>query len=137
VRLLIDTNIFLEVILDQAKAKEVRALLIKTKEHQFFLSDYSFHPIGLLLFHRKKHHVFRQFVNDMIIHAGMTIVSLSVDDMGSVIETSKKFSLDFDDAYQYSVSEKYDLTLVSFDSDFNRTDLGRKTPADILQWTDK
>jgi hypothetical protein len=42
------------------------------------------------------------------------------------------FNLDFDDAYQYVAAEKHDLTLVSFDADFDRTDRGRKTPADIL-----
>ena len=30
------------------------------------------------------------------------------------------------------MAEKHDLTLVSFDADFDRTDRGRKTPADIL-----
>ena len=45
---------------------------------------------------------------------------------------SKKFNLDFDDAYQYVAAEEYNLTLVSFDSDFDRTERGRKTPAEIL-----
>jgi hypothetical protein len=35
---------------------------------------------------------------------------------------AKKFALDFDDAYQYVVAEKYDLQLVSFDADFDRTE---------------
>ncbi|MDE3090699.1 MAG: hypothetical protein KGJ80_15095 [Chloroflexota bacterium] len=34
-RLLIDTNIFLEVILEQSKASEARALLTKMEEHEF------------------------------------------------------------------------------------------------------
>jgi len=55
VRLLIDTNIILEVILEQAKAGEARAFLAKTDEHEFFLSDFSLHSIGLLLFRRKQH----------------------------------------------------------------------------------
>jgi len=51
-RLLLDTNIFLEVILDQERAKEARALLSKVEGHEFFISDYSLHSIGLLLFRR-------------------------------------------------------------------------------------
>lgn len=54
-RLLIDTNIMLEVILEQAKADEARQLLGMTDEHEFFLSDFSLHSIGLLLFRRKEH----------------------------------------------------------------------------------
>lgn len=41
------------------------------------------------------------------------------------------FHLDFDDAYQYVVAEKFNLTLVSFDTDFDRTDRKRMVPAEI------
>lgn len=44
----------------------------------------------------------------------------------------KSFTLDFDDAYQYLVSEKHDLEIISFDSDFDRTPKKRKTPAQVL-----
>ena len=39
----------------------------------------------------------------------------------------QQFSLDFDDAYQYVAAEKYGLTIVSFDNDFDRTERGRET----------
>jgi len=41
----------------------------------------------------------------MIFNAGMMITSLSVDDMETVIESAKRFKLDFDDAYQYVIAE--------------------------------
>jgi predicted nucleic acid-binding protein len=44
-----------------------------------------------------------------------------------------KFQLDFDNALHYATAKKHNLTLVSFDHDFDRTDLARKTPADILR----
>jgi predicted nucleic acid-binding protein len=132
VRLLIDTNIVLEVILEQAKAEEAQALLVKTEEHEFFISDYALHSIGLLLFRRKQHHVFQEFVNDMMFQAGMMVASLSIEDMVSVIEAAQRFGLDFDDAYQYAVAEKYGLTIVSFDADFDHTEQGRKTAGEIL-----
>jgi len=43
------------------------------------------------------------------------------------------FNLDFDDAYQYAIAEKYDLTIVSFDRDFDRTERGRKTPGEVVR----
>ncbi|MBU1298510.1 MAG: PIN domain-containing protein [Bacteroidetes bacterium] len=49
--------------------------------------------------------------------------------MKYIVESSQKFKLDFDDAYQYSTSEKYDLIIVSFDKDFDRTQRGRIQPA--------
>jgi len=48
VRFLIDTNIFLEVLLEQGKVEEAKTLLLKTKEYDFFMSDFSLHSIGLL-----------------------------------------------------------------------------------------
>jgi len=49
--------------------------------------------------------------------------------------TADRFKLDFDDAYQYTLVEKYGLAIVSFDKDFDRTPLGRKTPAQVLAET--
>ncbi len=130
-KLLIDTNIFLEVILEQEKAEEARRLLSKTEEHEFFLSDYSLHSIGLLLFRRKQREVFRQFLTDMILNAGMRLMTLSIQGIVGVIDTAQKFKLDFDDGYQYVVAEKNGLEIISFDADFDRTDRGRKTPDSV------
>jgi len=130
-RLFVDTNIFLEVILGQEKAEEAKEFLSKTEKHEFFISDYTFHSIGLLLFRRKQHNAFKQFITDMIFNAGVRISTLSAEDMKEVIKVAQKFNLDFDDAYQYTVAEKLDLEIVSFDSDFDRTEKGRKIPEQI------
>ena len=132
-RLLLDTNIFLEVILEQERAGEAQSLLSAIEEHEFFLSDYSLHSIGLLLFRRRQHEVFRQFLIDMFLEAGVAIIALSAWEMDGVIQVAKRFSLDFDDAYQYAVAERYGLTIISFDSDFDRTEKGRRTPKDLTE----
>ena len=36
------------------------------------------------------------------------------------------------DAYRYATAERYDLTVVSFDGDFDRTERGRRTPAELI-----
>ena len=131
-RFLVDTNIFLEVILEQEKADEAKSFLEKNNEHDLFISDYSLHSIGLLLFRKKQYDVFHQFLLDMISNAGIIMTALSTEDMKAVINSAQKFNLDFDDAYQYAVAETYDLIIVSFDRDFERTERGRKTPAQVL-----
>ena len=133
-KLLLDTNIFLEVILDQERANEARTLLSEVEGHEFFISDYSLHSIGLLLFRRGKHEVFRQFLKDMILNVGVAVITLSAQEMESLIEVAQRFNLDFDDAYQYAVAERYGLTIVSFDADFDRTERGRKMPKDLIKW---
>jgi uncharacterized protein len=78
------------------------------------------------------HSLFRQFLQDLVYEAGFRIISLTPEDLGDVTKVSQEFNLDFDDAYQYQVAEKFDLTLVSFDHDFDRTWRGRKTPNELM-----
>jgi uncharacterized protein len=57
---------------------------------------------------------------------------LDTIDLKQLLTIRRRFRLDFDDAYQYVAAEKHNLTLVSFDSDFDRTARGRKTPDALL-----
>jgi predicted nucleic acid-binding protein len=130
---LLDTNIFLEIILSQERAEEAKNLLRKSGENELFMTDYSLHSIGLLLFRKKQHEVFQSFMEDVLLNGGIGLLSLYFSEMERVILASQKFGLDFDDAYQYAVSARHDLVLISFDTDFLRTDKGCKTPLEILQ----
>lgn len=60
-RLLVDTNIFLEILLEQNRAEEAKDLLRKVDQHDFFISDFALHSVGLLLLRQRKPEVFRQF----------------------------------------------------------------------------
>ena len=66
------------------------------------------------------------FLDDVFVEGGVTILGLNLEDLRESVSNSQQFKLDFDDAYQYVAAEKYGLTLVSFDADFDRTKLGRK-----------
>ncbi len=131
-RLLIDTNIFLEVLLEQARSAEAQVLLAAVEDHEFFVSDFSLHSIGLLLFRRSQFSTFRDFLDDAILGTDAVSVTLTAREMNAVVQSAQDFRLDFDDAYQYALAEKHDLTLISFDKDFDRTSRGRKTPAEIV-----
>jgi predicted nucleic acid-binding protein len=78
------------------------------------------------------HDTFLRSVDDLLVTGGIRLVRLGVEDMQDIVRASRRFNLDFDDAYQYVAAEKYNLTLVSFDSDFDRTERGRKTPVEAL-----
>jgi predicted nucleic acid-binding protein len=67
----------------------------------------------------------------MISITGIKMIALLPKDMEDIISIAQKFGLDFDDAYQYVAAEQYGLTIISFDSDFDRTEKGHKTPGDI------
>ena len=59
------------------------------------------------------------------------MVSIKPSDTRALVETIDKYKLDYDDAYQYVAAEHNGLTLLSFDSDFDRTDKGKTTPAEV------
>lgn len=132
-KLLADTNIILEVLLEQQRAEEARSLLAAVRKYDIFVTDFSFHSIGLLLFRRKKHQEFQSLLDDLVTRGGVQVVSLSINDMEDVVRFAEEYGLDFDDAYQYAAGERDDLTIVSFDGDFDRTPRGRRTPASILR----
>ena len=130
---LLDTNIFLELLLDQERADDVEKLLRSVPRERFHISEFSLYSMGIVLFRRKLFDVFVRFVEDLIITGGIRLLRLSAEDAKGLAEAAQRFGLDFDDAYQYAVAERYGLTIVSFDSDFDRTERGRKTPKDLLE----
>ena len=67
----------------------------------------------------------------MLLNAGVEIVALFAEEMAAIGQAAQRFDLDFDDAYQYAVAEHYDLTIISFDADFDRTARGRRTPDQV------
>jgi len=131
-RLLLDTNILLEILLGQENAAQAKLMLSQATQHDMFISDFTLHSIGIVLFRHKQYDAFHVFVNDAIFRAGITTLSLFTEDMENVARFARLFNLDFDDAYQYAAADKYKLTLVSFDDDFDRTRRGRQTPAQVL-----
>ena len=128
---LLDTNIFLELLLDQKEAASVQALLTTRAPADLHISDLAFHSIGIILYQKKAAQLFSDFVRDLFGEGGITILSLTSEDILRVEQVAAAFGLDFDDAYQYIVAEKFDLVLVSFDTDFDRTDKKRIMPAGI------
>jgi hypothetical protein len=131
-RLLLDTNVPLEAILGRENADSVVQLMQNREEHEFFLSDYAFHSIAVLLVRRQKWDALRDFVNDIRVNRILTVVALGTGGVLAAAEAAQRFGLDFDDAYQYAVAEKFGLALVSFDRHFDLTPLGRRAPGDLL-----
>ena len=78
-----------------------------------------------------KDSLFEEFLADTLEASGVNRIRLETADLKQIIPVRARFGLDFDDGYQYVAAEKYDLTIVSFDKDFDRTARGRKTPTDV------
>ena len=129
---LLDTNIWLEVLLGQNKADSVRQFIQLTDSTQLAITDFSLFSIGIILLQLKKDNVYQEFITDILENANVTRLHLESDELKILPVVAKEYNLDFDDAYQYLASEKYDLILVSFDSDFDSTPRKRKSPEEFL-----
>lgn len=112
---LIDTNIFLEILLEQVK-KDTCKNFLDTHVGQLFMSDFSLHSIGVILFRGGSQDVFEKFARDVLPKVDVVILSKVMYE--KLPEEAKNFKLDFDDIYQFKVAREYGLALVTMDRDF-------------------
>jgi predicted nucleic acid-binding protein len=132
-RLIVDTNIWLERMLDQERAGEVARFLDCVPDRELAMSEFTLYSIGHILIAREQFLDLRRFVADTIVDGHVARVQLASAELDDVVDVAQhQFNLDFDDAYQYVAATSRDLELVSFDTDFDRTDLDRLEPQDVL-----
>ena len=129
---LVDTNIWLERLLDQERAAEVGEFLALIPAEDLLMSDFSLHSIGVILDRLGQCAILTQFVDDLFVQGEVILVSVQPEDMYHLVEVMDRFNLDFDDAYQYVAAEQSAAVIVSFDGDFDHTERGRQTPVEVL-----
>ncbi|MCS7208224.1 MAG: PIN domain-containing protein [Fimbriimonadales bacterium] len=131
-RFLVDTNILLEVLLLQERTQEATDFLNQTPPQDVAISDFTLYSIGIRLFRQGAYTSYEQLVDDLFRNRGIHLVRLPLDQHEQVAQVAQRFGLDYDDAYQYALAELYNLTIISFDADFDRTPRGRKEPKELL-----
>ncbi len=129
---LIDTNIWLELLLQQEKAGEVLSFFQTVDASSLAITDFTLYSIGIILTRLKKYDALDDFVADTLEDNSVIRICLDPSGLRRIPSIQKQFSLDFDDAYQYVAATENGLILVSFDTDFDKTPLGRKNPVEII-----
>ena len=125
----VDTSIFVELILDQKKAKQFESLLPHRgretpRRHDSFCTTCDRVDVSL----RDKKLL--DFVKNVENSAGLSVYETSVSDEISVALLSEKIGIDFDDAMQYYAAKKSGSTAIaSFDRHFEGLDVTRKDPS--------
>ena len=114
---LIDTNIFLEILLGQEK-KETAKQFLSSHQGELFITDFTLHSVGVILFRLKRPEVFLEFIQDVL--PNVEVIALPESEYGRVVEFHLKYGLDFDDAYQCAVALSKGLTIVTMDEDFRK-----------------
>ncbi len=120
---LIDTNIFLEILLQQEKKEACKQYLNKNIG-RLYISDFSLHSIGVILFKLGKNDDFKLFVDDIL--PTIQLVTLPHNSYKMLPEIAEKFKLDFDDSYQTSIAKAYKLTITTLDKDFRKVSKEQK-----------
>ena len=133
VRYLVDTNVWLERLLDQEKSEIASRFFNLIPTDELFVSDFSIHSIGVILSRLKKFDVFEKFIDDLFVNGQIEQLTLDPIDLLDVIKNIQKYKLDFDDSYQFSVAQKFDLTIITFDEDFNVKGIKKNTPDEIIE----
>lgn len=111
---LVDTNVWLERLLNQEKSDEVGQFLNQVSARDLSVTDFTFHSICVILTRLAHAEVLLDFVQDVFVDAAVKLVSLTPDETRAVVDAIDKYKLDFDDAYQYVAAERNELTLIQF-----------------------
>ena len=114
---LVDTNIFLEILLNQDGRTRCETFL-QGEKGAAWMSDFTLHSIGVLLFRQKRSELFTRFAADMLPH--FTVLSLSKPGYSTVTDANTRYGLDFDDAYQLATALENGLGIATQDKDFQR-----------------
>jgi len=97
---LVDTNIRLERILDQDKSHQVQSFLDQTSSNRLFITDFTYHSIGVIITNLGQVDAFHRVTRDAFIDGDVSLIRLKPEDCKQLIRIVHQFKLDFDDAYQ-------------------------------------
>jgi len=90
--MLIDTNIFLEILLEQNNKDKCKKFLLKNFGN-LHLSDFTLHSIGVILFRNRKEKIFLSFINDIL--PNIELISLNKSDYEIVNHESNDLKIFF------------------------------------------
>jgi predicted nucleic acid-binding protein len=130
--IMVDTSIFVELLMDQDRAEECESLLdaVAHGDIEATVSHFSLHGIESMLPSQRK---LAEFLKDVETSKGLNVYDTSLSDEISVSILSGKTGLDFDDSLQLYVAKRSgSVAIVSFDRHFEGQDIPRRAPSEIL-----
>jgi uncharacterized protein len=133
IRFLVDSNIWLERLLEQDKTSIVSEFLDIIPLDSLYVSDFSIHSIGVVLTRLNKNKIFESFIEDLFINGQLEQLQLDPIDLLEVLKNMIQYGFDFDDSYQFTVADKYSLKIVTFDKDFKNKGIKRFSPEEAIR----
>ena len=132
---LVDTNIFLEILLEQERVEECEALFEKLQKGELtaVVSSFTLHSIEVIMERSGQHDILLEFLEDVDLAKGLRRFDTTTLDELEALQLGKTATLDFDDAIQYFICKTHNLKIISFDRHFDNKDIIRIEPKDVLQ----
>ena len=114
---LVDTNVFLEILLNQPGRAKCEQFL-QQNTGALAIADFSLHSIGVIALRRQQAALFADFLNDSLPNLEL----LHLDRIGypAVARAAQVFNLDFDDAYQFTIAKAHGLAIATQNRHFER-----------------
>ena len=131
---LVDTNIFLEVMLSRSKKESCKDFLnlLKTGKKTGFVTEFSLYSIMLIMAGFAKEKELRIFLSSLSAYKGLSIYTSTLAEKVKAVDISLNSGLDVDDSIQYSAALSLDVKgIVSFDKHFDGLEIPRVEPQDL------
>ena len=130
----IDSSVILETLLEQQRAEEgVRLFNLCARENRkVAVIAFSLYSVEIIACRHELYARLDDWLEKLKGLSGLTVYHTSIEEEREVARLVQTSRLDFDDALQYYVAKKTGAHLVSYDKDFDRTDIRRVTPEEIL-----
>jgi len=132
---LIDTNIFLEVLLARGRKESCKKLLRKLRDGKEtgVLTDFSVHSIMVIMDAFRKLNELRTFLSSLSAYKGLHVFFTDLPMEIKAAELALEKGLDIDDAVQYSATLSAGAEcIVSYDKHFDNLEIPRKTPEQLI-----
>ena len=130
---LFDTNIFLEILLNQKQALACKNALEKVnRDNPGCVASFSIHAIEAIIGGAKKFKLLTDFLESLEQHPLLECYVTTLQEECEISRLAPKLGLDFDDALQYYIARKREMTLVTLDHDFKKIkDITVVAPSEI------
>lgn len=90
---LVDTNIWLERLLNQERSEEVGYFLDHTLSDRFFISDFALHSIGIVMSKLNQMGAFLSFVRDAFVDGSVSLIHVAPEDMQDIARQRDSISI--------------------------------------------
>jgi uncharacterized protein len=131
--ILLDTNVFLELMLGQSRAADCEALLtvVSKGKIEAVVTHFTVHAVETVLGPGEPLLIFLRNLENSL---SLTVFETGVAEEISAAMLTKRGSLDFDDALQYYVAKRLGVeAIVSYDKHLDKLDVPRIEPSQLIK----